>query len=306
MGGVHIEIMKSPLLFALPGNEGLTASLARTLGWETGAMTARRFPDGESYLRYLTPLSGREVVLVCTLDRPDDKLIALYLAARTARDLGAARIGLVAPYLAYMRQDKVFHDGEGVTSHHIAALLASVLDWMVTVDPHLHRIHDLGEIYPIATQVVHAAPAISRWIGENVPNPLVIGPDGESEQWAAAVANGAGCPYTVLQKTRRGDHDVEVSVPDVGRWQGRTPVLVDDIASTARTMMAAVAHLKAAALPPPVCAVVHPVFAGDAFEALQSAGVARIVACNTIAHGCADIDIADALAQAMRLLSGRG
>ena len=156
------------------------------------------------------------------------------------------------------------------------------------------------------TRVVHAAPAISRWIGQNVQRPVVIGPDAESEQWAAEVALGAGCPYTVLQKVRHGDHEVELSVPDMDRWQGHTPVLVDDIASTARTLIAAVAHLKHAALAAPVCAVVHPIFAGDAFAALQSAGVARIVGCNTIHHECVGIDITEALAKAIASMPNAG
>lgn len=84
--------------------------------------------------------------------------------------------------------------------------------------------------------------AIAQWIADNVRRPLVIGPDAKSEQWASEVAKGAGCPYTVLQKTRRGNHEVEVSVPDSAQWQGRTPVLVDDIVSTARTIIAATAH----------------------------------------------------------------
>ncbi len=292
--------MGNPLLLSMPGNEDMTSLLAKALGWEIGVLTARRFPDGESYIRYQTPVVGREVALVCTLVHPDEKLIALYLAAKTAREIGATRIGLVSPYLAYMRQDAVFNDGEGITSHHVATLIGSAVDWLVTVDPHLHRIRALDEIYPINTGVAHAAPAIFRWIGANLDKPLVIGPDAESEQWAEEVASAVGCPFTVLEKTRHGDRDVEVSVPDIGRWHGHTPVLVDDIASTARTMMAAVAHLKTTALPPAVCAVVHPIFAGDAFAALSACGVAKIVGCNTIEHACAGIDISEALALAMQ------
>jgi ribose-phosphate pyrophosphokinase len=128
----------------------------------------------------------------------------------------------------------------------------------------------------------------------------VIGPDGESEQWAAEVARGAGAPWLVLEKTRRGDRDVTVSVPDAGRLGGRTPVLVDDIISTARTMIAAVAHLvRLGSTPPPVCVGVHAVFAGDAQAELQAAGAARIVTTNTIAHPTNAIDIVPAIAAAL-------
>ncbi len=295
-----------PLLLALPGNETLATALASRLDAEPGSMTARRFPDEESYLRIQTPVAGRDVILLCTLDRPDAKLLPLLFAAGTARELGAARVGLVAPYLAYMRQDRRFQPGEAVTSVHFARLLSACVDWLVTVDPHLHRRSGLGEIYSIPARVVRAAPLVSAWILQHVGAPVLVGPDAESEQWVAAVAGAAGAPYVILQKTRRGDREVEVSVPEVERHRDRTPVLVDDIVSTARTMIETVGHLKRAGLAPPVCIGVHAVFAGTAHADLAAAGAARIVTCNTIAHESNAIDVADLVAEAARTLgSGR-
>lgn len=57
----------------------------------------------------------------------------LYLAASVAHELGAIRVGFVAPCLAYMRQDARFHSGEGITAKHFARLLSSAVDWLVTV-----------------------------------------------------------------------------------------------------------------------------------------------------------------------------
>lgn len=290
----------TPLLIAMPGNESLTERLGQALSWEIGALLVRRFPDGEANLRFLRSVARRDIVLVCTLDRPDEKFLALYLAASIARELGAVRVGLVVPYLPYMRQDARFHDGEGITSAHFARLVSGFCDWLVTVDPHLHRHHDLSEIYRIPTRVVHASPAISRWITRNLQRPVVIGPDEESEQWVAEVAKAAGCPYTVLQKIRHGDRDVEVSVPQPELLRGMTPVLVDDIVSTARTMIAATAHLHAAGLAAPVCIGVHALFAGDAYAALQAAGIARIVSCNTVPHPTNAIDLSDGVAASMQ------
>ena len=284
-----------PVLLALAGNETLVQGLAQRLDAELGRCTLRRFPDGESYLRIETELAGRTVIIAATLDRPDDKLLPLLFAAGTAKELGAERVGLVAPYLAYMRQDRRFQSGEALTSVHFARLLSASVDWLVTVDPHLHRRSSLGEIYSIPTSVMHAALLVSDWIRQNVAAPLVVGPDAESEQWVTAVANAAGAPYVILQKIRHGDREVEVSVPDVERWRTRTPVLVDDIISTARTMIETAGHLRRAGLSPPVCIGVHAVFAGDAYEALR-AGAARVVTCNTILHTSNAIDVGDLLA----------
>src|SRR5690606_41795229 len=94
------------LLLALPGNEGFTRRLAHHLDAQAAIVETRRFPDGESYVRLLADPAGRAVDLVCTLADPDAGFLRLAFAADAARDLGAAEVNLVAPYLAYMRQDR--------------------------------------------------------------------------------------------------------------------------------------------------------------------------------------------------------
>ena len=291
--------MSAAVIFALPGNERLANALAIHLAAEAGRLTVRRFPDGETYVRIETPVAGRDVILVCTLHRPDDKVLPLLFLAATARELSAQRVGLVAPYLAYMRQDRRFMEGEGVTSAYFAELVSRAVSWLVTIDPHLHRRAALGEIYPIPHAVLSAAPRISAWIRENVTRPMLVGPDSESLQWVQAVAEDAGAPFVVLEKIRRGDRDVQISVPNVDRWRDHTPVLVDDIISTARTMIETVGHLRRAALVAPVCIGVHGVFADDAFDQLVTAGAARVVTSNSIPHPSNAIDLTPLLADAI-------
>ncbi|NOT09157.1 MAG: ribose-phosphate pyrophosphokinase [Gemmatimonadales bacterium] len=285
------------LILPLPGNEEAAQALAERNAAEVGALTVRRFPDGETYVRLETEVRDRDVALVSSLHRPDDKLLPLAFVAETARDLGSRSIGLVAPYLAYLRQDRRFQEGEGVTSRYFARLISGSVDWLVTIDPHLHRLPSLGAVYAIPTRVLHAAPHVSAWIREQVPQALLVGPDAESAQWVEAVAHGANLPFVVLEKVRRGDRDVAVSVPEVDRWRERTPVLVDDIISTGRTMIETVGHLQRAGLRPPVCIGVHAVFADRAYEDLLAAGAAAVITCNTIPHPSNRIDLTPLLAE---------
>ena len=294
-----------PFLLGLPGNAAAAARLAELVGAPLAQASVRRFPDGESYVRLETDVRGRDVILVCTLDRPDDKLVPLLLAAAAARDNGARRVGLVAPYLAYMRQDKCFHPGETVSARHFAGWISAAFDWLVTVDPHLHRIAALSEVYRIPDRVVHAADSIATWLRGRAEPTVLIGPDEESAQWVADVAQRAGRPFVVLDKTRRGDRDVSVSVPEVGRWADHVPVLVDDIISTARTMIETVRHVRAAGLRAPWCIGVHAVFAQDAYTDLQAAGAGLVLTCDTIAHPSNAISVLPDLAVAVReLLAG--
>lgn len=292
-----------PLLLALPGNEQLAASLAEATRWELGRLETRGFPDGETYLRVETASEGRSVALLCALDRPDAKALPLIFAAETLRDLGAVRVGLVAPYLAYMRQDRRFRPGEAVTSRIFASLLSPGLDWVLTVDPHLHRVHSLDELYGITTRVVHAAPALAGWIASNVERPLLVGPDEESEQWVADVGKRARAPYVLCRKVRRGDRDVELSFPDVHAYRDRTPVVLDDIISSAATMVQTTRSLARAGLFAPICLGVHGILAGDAERALREAGAARIVTTNTVPHATNAIEIAGLLVSPLRELT---
>ena len=282
-----------PLLFSLPGNEQFAAGLAALLDADVGALSTRHFPDGETYIRLDSDVVTRSVILVCTLDRPDDKALRLLFAADAARDLGAVSVGLVAPYLAYMRQDRRFLPGEAVTSQFFARLLSAHFDWMVTVDPHLHRRSSMAEIYSIPVGVCHAAPRISAWIGANVANPIIIGPDVESEQWVSAVASGAGAPFTTLEKKRRGDREVEITVRDIVEWRDRQPVLVDDIISSGGTMEMVVGQLISQGFSAPVIVAVHGLFAEDAFERLRTAGAGLIVSTNTVPHAASAIDVCE-------------
>lgn len=293
----------TPLLLPLPGNDALAGALSQQLGWALGSLATRRFPDGETYLRIDAECAERSVSLVCTLDRPDEKFLPLVFAVDTVRELGATRVGLIAPYLAYMRQDQRFQPGEAVTSRIFSSLLSTRFDWLLTIDPHLHRFRSLGEIYPIATRVVHAAPALAAWIAANVARPFLIGPDQESEQWVADVAQRVGAPYSVLRKTRHGDLDVEVSVPDVEKHRDRTPVVLDDIISSARTMIQATRRLVEAGLLAPICLGVHGIFAGDARRLLQEAGAARVVTTRSVPHATNEIEVVDLLAEPLSELA---
>lgn len=283
------------MVFSLPGHEALGDRLAASLSAEQGTLTLREFPDGETYVRGDTPCDGLDTVIAANLFRPNSQLLPLMYSVRAMRVLGARRVVLVTPYLPYMRQDARFQPGEVVTSRVFAKLLSETVDGMVTVDPHLHRYSTLGEIYRIPTHVGHAAPSVAAWIKEHIERPVVIGPDSESEQWVSEVAGMADAPFIVLQKTRRGDRDVEIHVPPLDTWRGFTPVLVDDIISTARTMMGTIQHLQLAGYPAAVCVGVHAVFAGEAYDELKAAGSADIVTCNTVEHASNGIDLTNVL-----------
>jgi len=290
------------IILALPGAESLAETLAQQLRFPASTLELHRFPDGEGVVRLRTSVEGQRVLLVAHLDRPDDKTLPLLFAADAARELGAGELGLVAPYLPYMRQDDRFRPGEAITSRSYARLLSSTVDFLVTVDPHLHRWPSLDAIYTIRTRVVPAAPAIAEWLRRELPRPILVGPDSESEQWVAEVARCLEAPYMVMAKERRGDRDVQVTMPANVDATGRTPVLVDDIMSSGHTMAAAAQVLREAGWERPWCVGVHALLQAASVDMLHRAGVARIVSCNTVPHATNAIDVAGVLAEGVRAM----
>ena len=236
---------------------------------------------------------------LCEPDDPNAKLVELELAAATALTLGARRLTLVTPYLGYMRQDTAFHAGEAVSQRIVGALLARHFDTVITVDPHLHRTHELQAAVPVRRAVaLSAAPLMVAWLRDRAQRPLLIGPDEESEQWVGAIAGASCLEYGVARKRRLGDRDVRVQLPALG-FANRHVVLVDDVASTGRSLAAAAEQLKAEGAASVAALVTHGLFVGDALERVRSAGVAEICSTDSVPHETNGMHLDQLLAAAL-------
>lgn len=275
--------------------------LASALGARYALVRSHRFPDGESGIT-LPPVLAGHVVFCRSLDRPNDKLIELLLAARAARDSGAKSLTLVAPYLCYMRQDAAFHPGEAISQRIIGSMLADIFDNVITVDPHLHRITRFDEAVPARNAVaLSAAPLLGDLLSERAPGALLLGPDAESLQWVGAVAESHAFDSGVCTKVRSGDRNVAIELPAVDCSQ-RNVVLVDDMASTGCTLAAAALQCFARGARSVDVLVVHGLFVGDAVDQLRQNGVGRIWSTDSIPHSTSVIPLAAMLAAAVRRL----
>lgn len=294
--------MRKSILFSMPGNSSLASALTVKLSIELGSFELRDFPDGESYVRVLSDVKDKIVTILCTLDHPNDKVLPLLFLARTLRDLGAHHICLIAAYLPYLRQDKRFKTGEALTSNIFASLLSTAIDSLLTFDPHLHRIHKLLEIYPIQSAIsLHANLKIAEWIKNTVASPILIGPDEESEQWVSEIATSIGAPYIIAKKTRYGDKEVMLSLPDFND-DGKVPVLIDDIISTGSSMLALLQQLARKGTKKSFCIAVHALFNQAVHQKLLAAGAERVISCNTITHFSNAIDITALLVEPLKSL----
>ena len=289
---------RDALVLGFPEYAAQASALAAAAGLPYAAIEVHHFPDGESLVRLPTALPPA-LVFCRSLEQPNGKLIELELAAAAALEQGARRLSLVAPYLCYMRQDRAFRPGEAVSQRIIGQLLARHFDTLITVDPHLHRIHDLRDAVPLRHAIsLTAAPVMADWLAGREDKPLLLGPDAEAEQWVAAIAATSGLAYGVASKTRLGDRSVRVRLPDLS-FGGRDVVLVDDVASTGQTLAECARALLAAGAHSVAALVTHALFVDDALAGLRRAGIETIVSTDSIPHVSNALPLAPILARAV-------
>lgn len=293
------------MLLPFPDMTPLASRIGRELQARTLPLDLHHFPDGESLVTLPDGLEGQTVAIVASLRDPDRLALPLRFAAATARELGAERVGLVAPYLGYMRQDRRFNPGQAVSARHFAQFLGESFDWLVTVDPHLHRIARLEDVFPMPAIRVVTAPLIAAWIACEVTDAILLGPDSESQQWVTDVARMAERPHEVLRKKRAGDRQVVVSAPESAELSRGTPVILDDIASSGRTMVRSIERVLAAGGQSPIAILIHAVFAEGAYDDILAAGAARVVTTDTIPHPSNVISVAEAIAEGVSAASSR-
>jgi ribose-phosphate pyrophosphokinase len=287
------------MLLGFADSGPLFEKLATALHSPAELVEVHRFPDGES--RVTLPTDLPENLIICrSLNAPNEKLVELMLTAQSARDLGVHHIALVAPYLCYMRQDVAFHPGEAVSQHIVGKFLAGLFDAVVTVDPHLHRTASLAEAVPAATaRAISAAPLMGEFLAARGSQALLMGPDIESGQWVSTAAERAELNFVVATKIRLGDRDVEIELPEQS-YRGVDVVLIDDIASTGRTLAEAAQALKRAGAARVDALVTHALFADNAVEKMHSAGIEEIWSSDSIPHPSNAFSLANALATALQ------
>lgn len=291
------------VLFSFAEHLPLFTPLLAQLQAREGRITQRRFPDGETYLRVDSPVAGCDCVILANLVAPDEKFLPLCFLATTLKELGARSVGLIAPYLCYMRQDIRFNPGEAISSQVFARLVSDQVNWLVTVDPHLHRYHSLDDVYSIPSVAVQGTQVLARFLASSITEAsdslLLVGPDAESEQWVKVIAEHTGQPYVVGRKERHGDRDVRVSLPPLAAYRGRRAVIVDDVISSGNTLLETLAALRTAGMESIDCAAIHGIFADGSDEKLLANGVQRLITSNSIPHCSNQVDLSQVLASAV-------
>ncbi len=272
--------------------------LANALNITCQTINIHRFPDGEIKLTLPENLP-EHVIIYCSLNNPNEKLIALLLAAEAARALRVKVLTLIAPYLCYMRQDIAFHTGEAISQTIIGKFLANLFDNLITVDPHLHRIQYLSQAVPAKNAIsLSATSLMATFLSQRFKAPILLAPDSEAEQWVKAVANPNEWEYGVCQKLRAGDKQVKITLPNLN-LKDRQVILVDDVASSGQTLIETIMLCLLQNAAEVNILVTHALFGEDIHLCMKNAGASNIWSTDSVTHPTNQIKHCDVIKQAI-------
>jgi ribose-phosphate pyrophosphokinase len=277
--------LESPWML-LGGNShpALARDLAGELAVKACMAEVGSFADGETRVHIPCDVRGLTVVIVQPVSPPvNDHLMALALLVDAAKAAGAARVAAVAPYFGYARQEQRSRAGEARSAQVAARLLGAVgLDHLITIDLHAPA---LESAFSMPVTMLRPddlfVPLIRRWETEE---PVVVAPDAGGLKRAQRYALALGAPLAVIAK-RRPTADAAEAVEVLGDVRERNCVIVDDMASTGRTLTAAAEALQRRGARAVHAVFTHAVMAPGAMERLSSAPLARLATSDSIAFG---------------------
>jgi ribose-phosphate pyrophosphokinase len=291
-------------IIAGSGAPKLGRDIAARMNSEVVEFETRRFPDGERYVKLNNDCRGKTVgIIQSTYKDPDELLMEFVMLADAAHGAGAAKVIGIFPYLAYLRQDARFHRGEALSSRVFARMIrSSDISRLVAVDPHLHRIHDLNQLFHIPTTNLSAMPDMAAYVSQHfrLTDPIVVAPDEEASQWASKVASELEVEYTIAKKVRLGDASVNISF-EGPRMHARDVLIVDDIVSTGGTVAKMAIGLKKLEVGRIVVLVTHGLFTPGAYHRIRTSGVDDVVATDSVPNEYSFVSVAPLIAKSLLL-----
>lgn len=276
-------------LIAGSASQKLSANLSKMLNIPLVKTDTKRFPDGELYVCILENIKNEEITIIQTT-YPDENIVELFLLLDAVRRADAKKITVIIPYFGYARQDKQFKGGEPISAEVLARLISTMVDKVITVDPHKEHILDF---FTIPAESVSAVPTIANHLKDKEID-LVLAPDHGALDRAQHAANLLECDVDYLEKTRIDGSTISIA-PKKLVVKGKTVAIIDDIISTGGTMAEAIKQLHAHEVKGIYVACTHGLFAGSAIQKLQEAGCKEIIATDSIETQFSTVSVSSVL-----------
>ncbi len=278
-------------IFSGSSNKPLAEKTARDLGVKISPLEIFVFPDGERRIRVVDiVVDEKTVVFQSTSTPPDQNYMELFFIVDALKRSGASMVTAVIPYLGYERQDHIFRDGEAVSLEVIVQALQRVgVDKLVAFDLHSIKV---PELFTIPVLHLSALDLFAQKIREIVELPpsdanhksfVLVSPDMGGIRRIKMLSESLGnIPYATIEKNRDLETgDIKDSSVE-GDVAGKTAIIVDDMISTGRTIIAAEKILLENGAKNIFIFATHAVFSGNVRELLSNSKAERIYVTDTI------------------------
>lgn len=287
----------------------LVRDIARLIEARLISTSVSAFADGETRIRIEADVQDADLYIVQPTSPPtNERLMTLALIADAACAAGAARITAVVPYFGYARQDVRKMVGEPRSAQLAARVLRTAgIDRLVALELHSPALESAFEMPLVHLQADELMlPVVRGW---GIRDLAIVSPDAGGMKRAQRYASALEASLAVIAKGRPRA-DVAVSLQVLGEVRGRTCLIVDDMASTGRTIVGAAKALLDAGAKEVHALFIHAVMASGALDDICAGSVRRIVTTDSV-RGPPDprlevISIAPLLARSLIQLTGRG
>jgi ribose-phosphate pyrophosphokinase len=264
------------VIFSISGYEALQNDLVEALAAECGQIERSSFPDGERYQRLLSPVDGRDVIIVGGTVN-DTATLCLYDLACAVAKLGARRLSLVVPYFGYSTMERAVKWGEVVTAKTRARLLSSVPPASYGNRVFLVDLHSEGipHYFESGVRAVHiyAKGILSPVIQELGGDDFVLGStDSGRAKWVESLANDLGVEAAFIMKRRISGAETRVTALNA-EVTGRTVVIYDDMIRSGGSLIGAAEAYRDAGAARLFAVCTHGVFTEGAFGRLKASGL---------------------------------
>ena len=271
---MHRAAPSASLVFALPEYSGMQQRLCAA-GHEAGELQIEAFPDGERYMRIVSEVDGRDVVLLGGTISDAATLMMFDLGCALVR-YGARRLTLLVPYYGYATMERAVHRGEVVTAKTRAALLSAIPPACYGNRIFLLDLHAEGGLTAFH---VYAKPVLREVITRVGGADFVLAcTDAGRAKWVESLANDVGVTAAFVFKRRIDGSHTEVSALDA-QVQGKRVVIYDDMIRTGGSLLGAARAYKQAGATSLAVVTTHGLFPGDSLKKIQDSGLFSAIVC---------------------------
>ena len=282
-----------------PASRELGQKVAKLTNSKILTAISKTFPDGESKIRLEGSVEGEEVVIVQSTEPPQDThLMQLLLMVDAAKDLGAEKVVVVVPYLAYARQDKRFLSGEAISIETVIKLLEVVgTDRFLTMNTHEKSV--LSKFTVPAENLSAMRLLAEHFSAEGFERAFSLAPDEGAVELAREAENvlKGGCGWL---KKERDLYTGEISVKAKKlAISGQDVIIFDDIISTGGTVADAVRIVKKQGARRVYAACAHPLLIDEAQNIILTSGAEEIVGTDCVSSPVSIVSVAPLIAKAL-------